>query len=202
MGAFFKRHWFTMLATTLSLGLVVAIAWNLWWGTHRLPVSFRSPDFALTDISGQQVTLPSLDHKIKVVNFIFTNCGDACPMTLHYMMEAQNELKKQGLFGKDVVFLSVTMDPENDSAPVLKDYSEKFSADLSGWKFLCGSRAETDRVMEAFGIPAEKEANGQYIHSNKVFLIDKDRNVRTTYNLTEAEGEKQITSDLETLAAE
>ena len=191
-----------MLAGTLATALLVMITWNLWWGTHRLPVAFRAPEFNLTDIDGKQVTLASLDHKIKVVSFIYTNCPDACPMTLYYYDKAQKALKDAGLFGKDVDFVSITMDPERDDAKALKAYGEQFDADFSGWKFLRGDRPEINRVMKGFNFEAVKRPDGNYDHSNRVFLIDGNRNVRTTYLLQDEDGEKQLISDLKNLAAE
>jgi len=197
-----KRLWFPVVAVLLALVLIVMIVWNLWWGTTRLPVAERMPDFALTNTAGEQVTLPSLDNKIKVLTFVFTNCPDACPMTLHSMMNVQEDLKKEGLFGKEVVFLSVTMDPENDTPEKLVEYSKMFNADLSGgWHFLRGSRADTDKLMGALNIPAQQMENGLYQHSNRVYLIDGNRNVRKTYDLT-TDGSDEITDDLKTLADE
>lgn len=202
VGTFFKKHWFKMLAGTLATGLLVMITWNLWWGTHRLPVAFRAPEFNLTDTDGKQVSLESLDKKIKVISFVYTNCPDACPMTLYYYEQAQEELKDAGLFGEDVELLSISMDPERDDAKALQEYGEKFDADFSGWKFLRGDRPETDRVMKGFNFEAVKGPDGNYEHSNRVFLIDGNRNVRTTYILQDEEGKKQLVSDLKNLAAE
>ena len=202
MGTFFKKHWFKMLAGTLATGLLVMITWNLWWGVNRLPVSFRAPEFNLTDTAGKQVSLQSLDNKIKVVSFIFTNCPDACPMTLFYYDKTQQELKEEGLFGDKVQLLSITMDPERDDLKALTEYGKTFNADFSGWRFLRGDRPETDRLMNALNIPAEKDENGNYVHSNRVFLIDGNRNVRTTYTLQDDEGQKQLISDLKNLASE
>jgi protein SCO1 len=203
MGAFVKRYWFHALAGALIALVIGMITWFLWWGTHRLDVMGRAPEFSLTNIdTGKQVTLDSLDGKIKVVAFIYTNCPDACPLTMSSMMQVQNELKQAGIFGKDVNLITVTMDPENDTPERLKVYEKTFHVDNTGWMMLRGSSADTNALMTAFQIPPLKQANGLISHSNQVFLIDSNRNERTVYDLTQENNVGKIVSDLKTLDAE
>ncbi|MGZ4031663.1 MAG: SCO family protein [Tumebacillaceae bacterium] len=203
MGAFVKRYWFHTLAGALIALVIGMITWFLWWGTHRLDVMGRSPEFSLTNIdTGKQVTLDSLDGKIKVVAFIYTNCPDACPLTMSSMMQMQNLLKQDGTFGKEVDLISITMDPENDTPAKLQAYEKTFHVDNTGWMTLRGSVADTNALMQGFNIPPIKQANGLISHSNQVFLIDKNRNERTVYDLTQENNVDKMMSDLRTLIAE
>jgi len=200
--ALIKRFWFPTLVVLLSAGLLLMIVWNLWWGTTRLPVAGRMPQFSMTTESNQPMALSTLDGKIKLVTFIFTNCGDTCPMTLMSYMKIQDELKKEGLFGKDVHLVAITMDPEFDTEQRLTEYSKHFQADLSGWHFLRGSKEETASVMKELNIPPDLMENGQYMHSNRVFLVDDHRNIRKNYDLTTMESTDEILADMKNLVDE
>ena len=72
-------------------------------------------DFSLIDQSGHAFTRKDLDGKIVVVNFIFTSCAAVCPY-----VNAQMERIQQLTAGQpDVKLVSLTMDPVDDTAPVL-----------------------------------------------------------------------------------
>lgn len=203
MGAFVKRYWFHTLAGALIAILIGMITWFLWWGSTRLDVIARAPEFSLTNIdTGKQVTLASMDNKIKVVAFIYTNCPDACPLTMSSMMQMQNELKKKGSFGKEIDLITITMDPENDTPERLKSYEKMFHVDNTGWMTLRGNVTDTNALMTAFQIPPIKQSNGLIAHSNQVFLIDKNRNERAMYDLTQENNVSKMISDLDTLVAE
>ena len=102
----------------------------------RLPVIGPAPDFDLTSQDGKRVTLADLRGKVVAVTFIFTMCPDICPMLTSNMAQVQEALGDD--FGKSVAFVSITVDPENDTPGVLKEYAEAFGADLGGWAFLTG----------------------------------------------------------------
>ena len=97
----------------------------------RLPVIGPAPDFDLTSQDGKRVTLADLRGKVVAVTFIFTMCPDICPMLTSNMAQVQEMLGAD--FGKSVAFVSITIDPENDTPEVLKDYAEAFGADPEGW---------------------------------------------------------------------
>jgi protein SCO1/2 len=77
-----------------------------------------------------------------------------------------------------------------------------FHVDNTGWMMLRGNLADTNALMTAFEIPPIKQSNGLIAHSNQVFLIDKNRNERAMYDLTQENNVSKMISDLDTLVAE
>ncbi|GAB6932606.1 SCO family protein [Calditerricola satsumensis] len=195
MATWLRNYRFAILAGALILAVVGGIAYNIWWGASKLPVIGRVPDVKLTRVDGQSVSLRDLDGKVKLVSFIYLRCPDVCPPTTAKMAKLQNELKREGLFGRDVVFVTITIDPERDTPDALKEYAGKFGADLSGWHFLRGSLAATKAVADGFGFVFEPKGN-LVIHSNRTYLVDGDHNIRQVYGMADTFDEEAVKNDI------
>src|SRR5262247_2974775 len=89
-----------------------------------------------------------IKDKIVVVNFIYTTCPDICGLTTARLSQAEDKLGD--MVGRDVFFVSLTVDPENDTPAKLKEYAEAFHITGPGWLFLTGKpdniRAINDRL--------------------------------------------------------
>jgi protein SCO1/2 len=103
------------------------------------------------------------DKKV-LINFAFTRCEQACPLDTANMARVQKLLGER--VGKDVFMYTITLDPENDTPKVLKDYGEKFGVG-PGWLFLTGQRADIDAVRYKLG-----ERNDKEEHANTVRIGD------------------------------
>ena len=73
--------------------------------------------------------------KIVLISFVYTNCPDICPLTTARV--AQVEEKLGDIVGRDIFFISMTVDPERDTPQRLKEFSQAFGAG-PGWLFLTG----------------------------------------------------------------
>ncbi|MGD8192662.1 SCO family protein [Brevibacillus ginsengisoli] len=200
--SFWSKYWFVMLASVLILLIVATVSYQLWWGATRLPFVKHIENFTLENLSGEPFQFKELDGKVRLVSFIYTKCPDICPATSNVMATLQEELKKQGLFGTDVAFLSVTFDPQIDTAQVLDHYADAFHADRGGWYFLRGDESAIKQVTDQFGIGVEKLPDGSYLHTMRTFLVDKDKNVRKMYGMGAGMDINEIVSDIERLAKE
>ncbi|MEQ8845018.1 MAG: SCO family protein [Phycisphaerales bacterium] len=96
-------------------------------------VGYQIPEFALTDQDGRPVEQSILDGELTILTFIFTNCPFACPGMTGEMLKLQENLK-----GTGVRFLSISVDPANDTPEVLKAYGERNGIDFARWSLLTG----------------------------------------------------------------
>ncbi|MDJ0739206.1 MAG: SCO family protein [Gammaproteobacteria bacterium] len=117
------------------------------------------PNYELTAHTGEKLRFfdDMIAGKVVAVNFIFTSCTDVCPMETARMASVYDLLG--GRVGKDVHFYSITIDPENDTAEVLRDYAKRYGIDGKNWKFLTGNKQEIDHIRDKFGLystPAEE----------------------------------------------
>lgn len=88
------------------------------------------------------------DHTV-VINFIYAQCGDICPMTMANLARVQELLGDR--LGREVRLASISIDPVRDSPAVLKGYAERFDV-RAGWQFLTGRPNDIDLIRRTLGV--------------------------------------------------
>jgi protein SCO1/2 len=108
---------------------------------ERLRPGGAVADFSLRDQQGRTVTLAGLRGKVVAVDFIYTRCPlpDVCPRLSANFATVQRRFRER--LGKDLMLLSITVDPDYDTVPVLAEYARRWGADDVGWRFLTGDVA-------------------------------------------------------------
>jgi protein SCO1/2 len=86
--------------------------------------------------------------KIVIISFIYTSCTDICPLTTARI--AQLEEKLGDMVGREIFFISMTVDPEHDTPERLKEYAERFGAG-PGWSFVTGKPVDIRAINYKFG---------------------------------------------------
>ena len=71
-----------------------------------------------------------------LLDFVYTHCTDACPLLSATFQQAQRKLADDKLLGSRVMLVSLSVDPQHDTPPVLAEYGQQFKADANGWKLL------------------------------------------------------------------
>src|SRR6185369_6825594 len=115
---------------------------------QRTVEKYSLPDVTLINQDGKRVSLKSMlqSDKTIIVDFIFGTCTTICPVLSAGYVNLQNRLGEEN---SKVNLISISIDPENDTPRVMKDYLKRFQA-KPGWDFLTGSRKDIDAVMRAF----------------------------------------------------
>jgi len=106
---------------------------------EKLRIGDALGDFDLRDLQGRAVGLDDLRGKVLAIDFIFTRCPlpDVCPRLSASFAALQRRFRER--LGNDLMLLSVTVDPEYDTPPVLAEYAKRWGADPRGWRFLTGN---------------------------------------------------------------
>jgi len=146
---------------------------------ERLPRIGPAPEFTLTDQDGRRIALKELRGKVLAVTFIFASCTDTCPLLTAKMASVQDRLG--AAFGPEVRFVSITVDPERDTPPVLKRYAEAHHANPAGWSFLTGTPAEIRDVAGGYGVIYKKTPRGDVDHTFLTSLVDRRGILRVQY---------------------
>ncbi|MFZ9263075.1 MAG: SCO family protein [Chitinophagaceae bacterium] len=152
--------------------------------------------FKLKNQFGKEVGLDDWGDKIIVVDFFFTSCPSICPTLTRNMKRLQTAFKKTDTI---VRFVSFSVDPERDSVPKLKAYGDKFQIDHDTWWMLTGDKKEIyDLAFNEFkaSIASNGNIDTGFIHTEKLFLIDKDRVVRGWYNGLDSVHLDQVIKDV------
>ena len=92
--------------------------------------------------------------KVVSINFMFTSCGDSCPLETAKLRKVQEMLGEH--VGKDVYMYSITVDPDRDTPAALKAYMEKFNVG-PGWQFLTGKKEDIDLIRDKLGMFSDEE---------------------------------------------
>lgn len=114
-------------------------------------------DTELVTQSGKPVRFYSdmLKGKVVLVSLFFTECTGMCPTINASLAEAQELLDDR--MGRDIVFISITLDPETDTTEVVREYAANFDAG-KGWHFLTGKPADIKTVTRKLGHAASTPA--------------------------------------------
>jgi protein SCO1 len=170
-----------LLAATM-VGAAVALHVGP-WAQAPLPVFWPMPSFTLTDQSGRRFGSDDLAGRAALVNFIYTNCPDTCPLLTANMAQVQNRLRSQGLLGSVVQLVSITVDPRRDTPDVLAEYAGRYHADPDAWRFLSGDPEPIYQVLWGFKLNTLEVARafeGADVvpHSTRFVVVDPTGQVR------------------------
>ncbi|MCE2848631.1 MAG: SCO family protein [bacterium] len=138
--------------------------------------------FKLKNQFGKEVGLEDWGGKIIIADFFFTSCPSICPKLTRNMKKLQTAFKKTDSL---VRFVSFTVDPVRDTVQALKAYGDKFGIDHDTWFMLTGDRNELyDIALNEFkaSIASNGNIDTGFIHTDRFFLLDRDRVVRGWYN--------------------
>jgi protein SCO1/2 len=132
-------------------------------------------DIQLINQHGQPISLDDFDSCIIVANIFFASCAEVCPAMNKQVQVMAEEFRPF----PNVRFLTVTIDPERDSVPVLAKYADAYRADLYKRTFATGSKREIyDWVMSDLLLASEQRGQ-DFIHDDRVVIIDKARHIRS-----------------------
>lgn len=167
-------------AGSLAAGLLLVLWLSGGFRGVAAPAAIGGP-FQLTDQSGARITEQNLKGKPSLIFFGFTHCPDICPTSLFEMSEVLRAL------GNDADKLNtyfVSVDPERDTAPIMKDYLSSFDPHLKG---LTGTPDDVAKMIAGYRVYAKKvpTKDGDYTmdHTALIYLMDKDGNFIAPFNL-------------------
>jgi protein SCO1/2 len=170
----------------------------------EVPVWGTLPDFSLTNQDNLPYGTAQLEGRPWIADFIFTKCPGRCPKLTYEMSRIQTELRGRGW--DDVMLVSISVDPANDTPEALAEYAARHSAKLDGWQFLTGTRDSIWSLsVEGFKLAVqevEDTSAGPILHSNRFVLADGRQQIRGYYDALDADDRAKLLRDLEIVRAE
>ena len=148
-------------------------------GENRaLRVGEEVPDFTLTDQTGKPVRLSRFRGQPVFVTFLYTTCPvlTVCPMATAKFSKLAAKLKEKPLGH----LLVITVDPQNDTPAVLREFAKTAGADPARWSFLTGDPKVVAEVCARFGIEYQRRG-AQVLHTEGVVVIGPDGKVSSIY---------------------
>jgi len=162
-------------------------------GSYTLPIVKSAADGEVLDSKGDGQRLQQFTRgKVTVMSFIYTRCTavKACPMATGVLRELRFLSAEDAALAKDLRLVSMSFDPGADTPQRMADYANLMRGENPGaeWHFLTTrSKAQLQPILEAYGQAVDRKANpsdptGPLNHTLRVFLIDRDGNIRNIYS--------------------
>jgi protein SCO1 len=130
-------------------------------------VTVKLRDIELLDQDGRRVRFASdvVGDRVVIVDTIYTSCPVVCQILSGVLANLQERLGER--LGRDVLLVSISVDPTTDTPSRLKEYARRWKA-RPGWLFLTGTREHVDEVLKGLNVYAPASAD----HPSVVLLGD------------------------------
>ena len=163
-------------------------------GTYQLEQLGKASDGQVLTSKGRATSLNSLTgEKFVLLSFIYTSCSDVngCPLASYVLSKVQKKIQLDDLLRDSVRLISITFDPENDSPQRLEKYAASFRDSDFDWQFLTTQSDEAlEEILRDYNqfvivdINGAGEKVGTLSHILRVYLIDKNRDIRNIYSVS------------------
>ena len=154
-------------SAVLAVAALLPKAASAQWGADYFP------NVALTTQDGKVVHFYDdlLKGKKVAVNLIYTRCTSTCPLETAKLTQVKKLLGDR--VGKDLFFISISIDPDHDTPQVLKAYSEKFHTG-DGWTFVTGDENDIKLIAKKLGLSSITDAKNRDGHQPALMIGDVD----------------------------
>ncbi len=149
----------------------------------------KTANIRLVNQLGDTVNLYDIKGKAIVIDLFFTHCGSICPRLTKSMAKLQQSFTtggntRQKIDTSVVQFISLSIDPEHDSVPVLKEYADRYNVNPDNWWLLTGNRDSIyNFIFEELKIDklSQEPVSPEFAHTSRFALLDKDYVERGRY---------------------
>ncbi len=160
------------------------------------------PAWSMTAEDGKPIGTAQLQGKTWVVNFLFTSCPTSCPPLARATARLQERIRALLPKGEvpPVQIVSISVDPETDTPPVLAKFAKQYGADPRIWHFATSGNYDVTEKLVSEGFqsqlirpdppegadPAAKPSAIDTAHSLKFVVIDRAGHIRGTWDKDDA----------------
>lgn len=133
------------------------------------------PEVTLEDSKERVYPFSEFQGKYVMLTFIYTACTDVCPELEMNLYEVYEQIPEKYI-GEDIMFLSISFDPENDDPVTLERYRSFFRSDGETWRMArITDETELQNLLDEFGVIVIPDGNGHFTHNSAFYLVDRDR---------------------------
>ncbi len=180
-------------------------------GSYQLPVIDQAADGELLDIHNTDTHLHHLmGDKFVLLSFIYSACSDVngCPLATGVFHKINRQLRKTPQIAQQLRLLTLSFNPLHDTPEVMQRYAAGFRNDEIDWQFFTTrSEQHLQPILQHYrqGIQklydADGQFNGTYAHILRVYLIDRQKQIRNIYSVSFLHADTLI-NDVKTLLME
>jgi len=147
--------------------------------------------YAITNHLNQKVNLNDFKEKVQLVNFFFTSCTTICPAMEKELLPIVKKYNDE-----DMVFLSFTIDLENDSVSVLNNFASQTKAITNNRFFLRIEPKALEAIAKLYLSQINTDNDDLFYHTSYAVLLDKKSNIRGLYDLLNSQEVELLEEDI------
>lgn len=145
------------------------------------------PEVLLEDNFGREYSISEFEDKYVFITFLYTACTTVCPQLEYNMLQVYEKLP-QKYIGEDIVFLSISFDPERDDPATLNKYKDYFKSDGETWRMArIPEKNQLEELLGEFGVIVIPDDNGNFAHNSAFYLVDKNGSLVDVMDYTKVE---------------
>jgi cytochrome c peroxidase len=178
-------------------------------GSYELPILGVAGDGEVLDTQGDPVKLHALiGQKPTLLSFVYTSCDEinGCPLATFVLSQVNRRIQAHPTLRGNVRLISLSFDPHHDTPQVMQAYGRSFKGDGDDWQFVTAAdERRLEPILSRYNqtvtkeYDAEGEPTSRYSHILRVYLIDRQRNIRNIYSVSFLHADT-IMNDIQTLA--
>jgi protein SCO1/2 len=199
-----KHYLWVFIAVVIAVPLSV-YGLMTWYQDRFKPLPVLGPEghtiaaFQFRNQQGNTVNLQDWNGKMVVANYFFTHCPSICTKMMYQLKRVQAYAGTE-----DLEIISFSVDPERDSVTRLQEYAAKHGI-LKNWHLLTGDKKSLYRLARNSFLIAATDGDGgpdDFIHSDKLVLIDTQKRIRGFYSGIDEAEVNQLIRDIKKLRSE
>ena len=171
-----------------------------WPSEHKEYIPAKVGHFSAIKQNEKKLSQNEFKDQLSLINFFFVRCPSICPMM---MKNVQNLQRTLGTQINKVQIYSFSVQPEVDTPERLRDYAKKYKIDLKNWTLLTGKKKEIYHVgknmFKADGAVGNQKSEDSFIHTQNIYLVDHNLNIRGIYDTTDPKDMRQLKEDINIL---
>lgn len=182
-------RWIRRALYGVAASFIVLVILILWFAIARpvqvLPRISEAPAFMLTDQDGRWVSDADLRGSVLLINFAHTRCGERCAAMESRLLTLADALRADGRLGTQVRLMTISVDGDHDTPPVLRAYAARLNVAAPEWMFLTGSARELKQLIGGeYGVYYRVNGEAIDLVDQRVVLVDETGLLRAEYDGT------------------
>ncbi|WP_163581877.1 SCO family protein [Gracilibacillus saliphilus] len=178
------KKWCNRIAITLSIILVI---WMWFIGTdgftaftaetarknNLIEAKPKFPEVILEDSKERKYTMESFRGKNVLITFVYTACTTVCPELERNFAEVYQSIPTS-YTGEEIIFLTISFDPERDDPETLENYRQYFQSDGETWRMArVPEKLELKSLLDAFGVIVIPDEYDGFSHNSAFYFVNK-----------------------------
>lgn len=163
----------------------------------------KFPKVTLEDSKERKYSISEFEDKYVFITFLYTSCTTVCPELEYNMSQVYHKIPPKYV-GEEIVFLSISFDPERDTPATLEKYRGYFKSDGETWRMArIPNQAELKSLLDSFGVIVIPDESGTFAHNSAFYLVDKQGSLIDVMDYTKVdEAADKVVSILDKEAGE